>query len=322
MLSLQKTSHAIPILCPRSFNIAAWLEKHHPISAADMAQGAGGEVITKVTVELVEGGEEEERRRKQAEADAVRQQNLLPSWIEKSTITGELTAAGAAQMSIQPTASTSYGIEITNGLSSPTKATADDDVDDYYTALAAAQAAAKAAAANNTANGKADDNNQHHGSPASGGAASSGNSKLVDSGYEEFADDLRSVSPASAAVSPMPFNYAAGGNNPHDKNSRQPSLRPPSAASVANSLGKRSREASDDDVVENEAEKKIRTAPNTQATLTPAPGDAADSAEVIDSRADEAPDADDDDDDDPVLTGEFSGTLSEHCARMLTVLWR
>jgi hypothetical protein len=55
-----------------SFHVASWLEKHHPVAADDLLPTAGGSGPAKVTVELVEGGDDEARRKKEEEADAKR----------------------------------------------------------------------------------------------------------------------------------------------------------------------------------------------------------------------------------------------------------
>lgn len=52
--------------------MAAWLEKHHPVAAADFLPTAEGSGPAKVTVELVEGGDDEARKKKEEEADAKR----------------------------------------------------------------------------------------------------------------------------------------------------------------------------------------------------------------------------------------------------------
>ena len=235
--------------------MAAWLEKHHPIATTDLLPTAGGAGSAKVMIELTDNPDDlEARRKKEAEAESTRQQNALPSWIERSTITGELTAVGAAQTSGR---SVETAIE-KDGVSSPKKAvtTADDEVDSYYAALAAAQAAhassSKLAPVMKKDGSLSDGASTQHGSPSSGLAL---HSKLVDSGYEEFGEDNFSVvspaSPGNNSLSPA-SKSAFDTSRSH---SRIPSLRPPSVASISNSLGKRSREPSE----ESEGEKRART---------------------------------------------------------------
>lgn len=267
------------------------------MAAADLLPTAEGSGPAKVTVELVEGGDDEARKKKEEEADAkrcvtsaltvcclcvssadfvllpcARQQNALPSWIEKSTLTGELTAAGAAQH-----AKTGASVSISHDddtVTSPKKAAAaaDDDVDDYYAALAASHANNGSSAIASTSYGstrKEDDAaSAHHGSPASNG-------KLVDSGYEEFGDEIDAGRNGSYSYSPTPasptaaLNTSTHLNNSHRSasNSLGDSLRPPSAASMTNSLGKRSREASE----ESEGGKKVRTGDSTPFASAPTP---------------------------------------------------
>jgi hypothetical protein len=281
------------------FDISAWLDKHHPLPTDGELPIPSTSGPAKVTIELVDGDEDSEAKKRQAaEAEAKRVQNALPSWIERSTITGELTAAGAAQIP----ASKPGGIVIQNdgltkdGTPSPKKATssATDDVDAYYAALAAAQAAyanagqAKASTSATAAEKEKetsydDSTSTQQGSPSSG---SGGHSKLVDSGYEEFGDDAFStVSPASNAVSP---GYLASASDlPSKAASRLPNLRPPSALS-SQSLGKRSREPSEDGSQDG---KKARTQETTPVEpLSPA-------AELVD--IEESGEVGDD----PILTG-------------------
>ena len=208
-----------------------------------------------VTVELDEGGDEEKRVKKEAEADAKRQQNLLPSWIERSTITGELTAAGAAQEGHRPSSMTSSAVDMVDGVPSPTKASQANDVDDFYASLAAAQAATAAAAASRSAAATA----ESHKSPSTqANSPLSATSKPIDSGYDTFS---RSQSPNTTnnALSPRAsFTETDARPSTSQSHRRMPSLRPPSAASVVNSLGKRSRAASEDDSETEFEDKKQR----------------------------------------------------------------
>lgn len=166
-------------------------------------------------------------------------------------------------------------------LASPKKANAaaaDDDVDDYYANLAASQAAynvnnamASTSTSYASANPRKEDDaasSTQHGSPGSNG-------KLVDSGYEEFGEevDLGGGQNGSYSYSPTPGSPSATLDTSNHLNTSQGSLadhsrsqsrngdllRPASAASMTNSLGKRSREPSE----ESEGGKKIRTAQGT-----------------------------------------------------------
>lgn len=264
-----KKTETIPL---PAFHVASWLDKHHPVATADLPipDGSGP---AKVTVELVEGGEDEARRKKEEEADARRQQNALPSWIERSTLTGELTAAGAAQQ-----VKTGTGITISHegqdeGARSKKSAVSatEDDVDEYYASLAASQAQNSIAPVTySSTDVRMEDGKQftHHGSPASNG-------KLVDSGYEEFGEEADMGRNVSYSYSPTP----ASPNTPADvsgssnnslpnisrSHSRVDALRPPSAASLTNSLGKRSREASDESIADDFG-KKLRTGDNATGT--------------------------------------------------------
>lgn len=156
-------------------------------------------------------------------------------------------------------------------MTSPKKgpaATTDDDVDDYYSNLAAMQAnnAAASTSYSSISMRKDDDAlSTQHGSPGSNG-------KLVDSGYEEFGDDLDGGKNGSYSYSPTPASPSAvldssttshlSQLNQSRSQSRMDSLRPPSAASMTNSLGKRSREASEESM-EDEGGKKSRTGHGT-----------------------------------------------------------
>ena len=243
--------------------MAAWLEKHHPIAATDLIATAGGSGPAKVTIELVDNPDDlEGRQKKEEEAALKRQQNALPSWIEKSTITGELTAAGAAQATGTIIVEGDIKAEANNGVPSPKKTsnTADHDVDSYYAALAAAQSAyaslSKPATVIHEGSVEGGTPTQH-GSPSSGLPA---NSKLVDSGYEEFGEDAFSVvSPASQpsrnAISPESVILQQSESSKNVDNPLKPLLRPPSVTSISNSLGKRSREPSE----ESEDAKKAKT---------------------------------------------------------------
>ena len=189
----------------------------------------------------------------------LRQQNALPSWIERSTLTGELTAAGAAQH-----VKTDHGVTIHHqgqeeGMQSPKKGAAapDDDVDEYYATLAAAQANNPVASTSYTSVSmrKEDEVQSTHGSPVSSG-------KLVDSGYEEFGDEIDGGKNGFYSYSPTPASPSKiFDSSAHSRShSGMDSLRPPSAASMTNSLGKRSREASEESVEDdNEIGKKSRT---------------------------------------------------------------
>lgn len=78
-------------------------------------------VTAKVTVELVEGGDQEVRRKKEEEAESTQRQNALPSRIEYSSLMGNSTAAGPAQQakSSGHNADKSSRYEQNGGLSSP-----------------------------------------------------------------------------------------------------------------------------------------------------------------------------------------------------------
>lgn len=217
---------------------------------------AGGSAPAKVTIELVnESTDGAERAKKEAEAEAKRTQNALPSWIERSTITGELTSAGAAQTSGKAGDET---LAVDVGPTSPTKAAGavDDGTDAYYANLAAAQAAAAAAAQARDADSK--------GSPT--GSALPNGSRLGDSGYEELGDTFsRSASPAVASHTSGSASKSNKNRQKKPKHKRTESLRPPgthsleSMPSAASSLGKRSRAPSED----SEGSKKSRTVDNT-----------------------------------------------------------
>jgi hypothetical protein len=86
------------------------------------------------------------------------------------------------------------------GMQSPKKGAAapDDDVDEYYATLAAAQANNAVASTSYTSVNMQKDGDGHstqHGSPASNG-------KLVDSGYEEFGDEIDAGKHGTCSYSP------------------------------------------------------------------------------------------------------------------------
>jgi len=325
-----KKTELVPL---QSFNIAAWLEKHAPIAPIGdlpLSQASGPQ---KVTIELVEQDTEAARLKREAEAEGKRVQNALPAWIERSTITGELTSAGAAQ--VRPTdspagnqnASTSRGggtqVQIENeaGPSSPSKrdfrAEDNDDVDEYYANLAAAQAAVTAAAQAAVAS-----TSSHHLEDAQG-SPSSGNGKLVDSGYEEFDQHSLSASASPLSVahafSPLPeVDTKSLSQSNSSSNGRNPLLRPPSAAaSLPSSLGKRSREPSEDsDEVADEKKPRTRAASPVVAlakklSQQKQPVSRTHTEDVAEEEEEYADDAD------PILTGEHSSKCGYTCIGLI-----
>lgn len=181
-------------------------------------------------------------------------------------------------------------------------------MDDYYAKLAAAQAAAQEAA---TMGREASE----PGSPTSSSFLANG-ARLVDSGYEDFIVDRRSnASPGSAAPSP------AMRRDSMDHVDVKPrllssSLRPPSSASLTMSLGKRSREPSE----ESDFGKKAKTENNTAAPTAENSPVTTTATIVNGTEAFDGPedfgqggaDAGDDEEgeeaggDDPMLTGEYT----------------
>ena len=96
-----------PLRMTDSFNIAKWLEINYPVAesvsltkvgADGIKIATGGAQSTKVKVELTDEASllalQEARAR---ELEAIRVANALPSWIERSTVSGTLTEAGAKQ---------------------------------------------------------------------------------------------------------------------------------------------------------------------------------------------------------------------------------
>lgn len=85
------------------FDIAKWVAINMPLeNAVDSSDGlavaTGGAREAAVTVQLAEEGDLEAKKRLQEQqAQAKRQANALPVWIAQSTVSGELTRAGARE---------------------------------------------------------------------------------------------------------------------------------------------------------------------------------------------------------------------------------
>jgi transcription initiation factor TFIIE subunit alpha len=129
---------------PQRFDIVKWLELNGPQGTTTLATSEDGSIVNGPAIKINLAGDDDEAREKEKrerDAEAKRQQNQLPDWIAKSTITGEAANAvssgrkegDAPPTDTKPTAGDKQALEDDG---SPHKDSA-DDLDAYYASLAA-----------------------------------------------------------------------------------------------------------------------------------------------------------------------------------------
>lgn len=124
------------------FDVVKWLELNGPQGTTTLASSEDGSIVNGPAIKINLAGDDDEAREKEKrerDAEAKRQQNQLPDWIAKSTISGEAANAvssGRREGDVAPESKPSAGDkQAVEDDGSPQKDIA-DDLDAYYASLA------------------------------------------------------------------------------------------------------------------------------------------------------------------------------------------